>query len=145
MDLRRDYQRDGFVVLESFVDSAACDALIAINSSSPAADRIFVGTIVGLVVGKPLGVLLWSGIAMSMRVATAPEGVTLRQFVGAACLCGVGDTMSLLMADRAFGPADAAVAKLAVLAGSVNAGTVGSLVLRSRAVAATARAGLPRE
>jgi hypothetical protein len=45
---------------------------------------------------------------------------------------GIGDTLALLMADRAFSPDDAAVAKLAVLTGSAIAAIVGILVLRRR-------------
>ena len=45
--------------------------------------------------------------------------MTLRNFIGAACLCGVGDTVALLMADQAFPQGtDAAVAKIGVLVGS---------------------------
>ena len=55
--------------------------------------------VAGLVIGKPLGILLASGLAILVRLAVAPEGWTLRQRVGAACLCRVGDTMALLMAD----------------------------------------------
>lgn len=86
---------------------------------------------VGLVIGKPLGILLASVIAIATGIAVRPEGVSTRQFVGAACLCGVGDTLSLLMADRAFGPEAAAVAKLGVLAGSILAGLIGVVVLRA--------------
>ncbi len=125
-----------YVILPAFAFSAA-GVSGAIDFSSHDAGRIFTGIAVALVIGKPLGILLASGFAIAARLAIASEGVTKRQFVGAACLCGVGDTMALLMADRAFAPADAAVAKLAVLAGSVIAGILGTLVLRSRAVAVT--------
>jgi NhaA family Na+:H+ antiporter len=91
----------------------------------------------GLVAGKPIGILIASAVAVATRLATPLEGVTLRQFVGAACLCGVGDTMALLMADRAFTPDEAAVAKLGVLMGSVIAGLVGTAVLARRRVAST--------
>ena len=65
------------------------------------------------------------------------EGVGLRHFVGAACLCGVADTMALLMADRAFTTHEAAVAKVAVLVGSALAGVLGAFVLRNRRPART--------
>jgi NhaA family Na+:H+ antiporter len=56
--------------------------------------------------------------------------VSARSFIGAACLCGVGDTVSLLMADQAFpeGP-DSAIAKIGVLIGSVLAAGLGAAVL----------------
>jgi NhaA family Na+:H+ antiporter len=107
--------------------------------SSPDGQRILAGTVLGLVVGKPAGILLASWLSVWVRIAVAPEGVTMRQFVGAACLCGVGDTMALLMADRAFSLEQAALAKLGVLVGSVIAGCVGLIVLRGAAHVSTPR------
>jgi NhaA family Na+:H+ antiporter len=66
--------------------------------SSPEQVHILAGTTLGLVAGKPIGILAASAIAVATRLATSLEGVTLRQFVGAGCLCGVGDTLALLMA-----------------------------------------------
>ena len=125
-----------FVILPVFALSAT-GVRVTTEFASPYAGRIFEGVALGLVVGKPLGILLASGLAMAARLAVAPEGVTRRDFVGAACLCGVGDTLALLMADRALNPSDAAVAKLAVLTGSAIAAILGTLVLQSRRVAAT--------
>ena len=86
----------------------------------------------GLVIGKPLGVSLASWLAVRFGLALPPVGVSLRGFLGAACLCGVGDTVALLMADQAFASdADAAIAKLGVLLGSTLAGGLGALVLVS--------------
>jgi NhaA family Na+:H+ antiporter len=85
--------------------------------------------VLGLVVGKPIGVLVASAVAVATGLATPLKGVTLPQFIGAACLCGVGDTLALLMADRALSPDDAGVAKLGVLMGSVIAGLTGTAVL----------------
>jgi NhaA family Na+:H+ antiporter len=126
-----------YVILPMFAFSAAGVA-ITTDFSSPGAGRIFAGIVIGLVIGKPLGILLSCGLALALRLAIAPPGLTKRHFVGAACLCGVGDTMALLMADRAFASGAAAVAKLAVLAGSVLAGALGMIVLFARAPA-TAR------
>jgi NhaA family Na+:H+ antiporter len=54
----------------------------------------------------------------------------VRHFFGAACLCGIGDTVSLLMADQAFAQeVDAAIAKIGVLAGSVIAAAIGAAIL----------------
>jgi len=116
---------------------SATGVRLATDFSSDGAVRIFMGIVIGLLIGKPLGILLASGLAIVGRVAVAPEGLSRRQFFGAACLCGVGDTMSLLMADRAFGPNEAEVAKLGVLVGSVLAGALGMTILRVRAVTET--------
>ncbi len=119
-----------YAILPAFAFSAT-GVRLAIDVSSHDAASIVAGVTAGLVIGKPLGILLASWLAIGLRFAIGPEGVSTRQLVGAACLCGVGDTVALLMADRAFVPDDAAVAKLAVLAGSVIAGVLGTLVLRA--------------
>jgi NhaA family Na+:H+ antiporter len=131
------------VILPLFALSATGVAL-DVDLSSPAARTVLWGVILGLVIGKPLGVLLASLVAVKLRVAATPEGVTLRNFVGAACLCGIGDTVALLMADQAFPEGlGSAVAKIGVLLGSVLAAALGAAVLaldlRSRAVTSAVR------
>jgi len=75
---------------------------------------------------RPLASLL----AIKARFALAPDGVTVRNFIGAACLCGVGDTVALLMADQAFAQGtESAVAKIGVLIGSTLAALLGATVL----------------
>jgi NhaA family Na+:H+ antiporter len=117
-----------YVVLPLFAFSAT-GVSFAIDPSSRERLHILAGTILGLVVGKPVGVVLATAAAVATGLAVPPSRVTRRQFVGAACLCGVGDTLALLMADRAFSPGEAAVAKLGVLVGSVVAGLMGTAVL----------------
>ena len=125
-----------YVVLPLFAFSATGVSL-GIDLSSPERLHILAGTVLGLVAGKPIGILVASAAAVATGLASPLEGVTLRQFVGAACLCGVGDTMALLMADRALPPDVAAVAKLGVLTGSVIAGLVGTSVLAQRRATST--------
>ncbi len=93
---------------------------------------ILLGVVLGLVVGKPLGIFFAGWLAVKVGIAAAPPGVSLRTIVGAACLCGVGYTMSLLMAEQALPDAgEAAVAKVGVLVGSTLAAAVGTAVLLS--------------
>jgi NhaA family Na+:H+ antiporter len=103
---------------------------LRVDASSEDSRRILIGVILGLVVGKPLGVLVASWLAVKSRFAVALEGVGLRPFIGAACLCGVSDTVALLMADHVFSSAsEAATSKIGVLIGSAIAATIGTLVL----------------
>jgi NhaA family Na+:H+ antiporter len=98
--------------------------------SSPDAVRVLVGVILGLVIGKPLGILLASLLAIKSRLARTPSDMTVRNFIGAACLCGIGDTVALLMADQAFhDSAYADVAKAGVLIGSVIAAALGAMII----------------
>jgi NhaA family Na+:H+ antiporter len=107
---------------------------LSLDLSSTNTARVFAGVVLGLVVGKPAGVFVASILAIKLYVAVAPKGVNMRNLFGAACLCGVGDTLSFLMADQAFphGP-DAAAAKIGVLAGSVLAAALGALILAATA------------
>jgi NhaA family Na+:H+ antiporter len=120
-----------YAILPLFAFSAT-GVRLDLDLSPPGAGRILLGVVLGLVIGKPLGVSIASGLAIRLGLALPPEDVSLRAFLGAACLCGVGDTVALLLADQAFAiDADAAIAKLAVLLGSALAGGLGALVLMS--------------
>lgn len=89
----------------------------------------------GLVLGKPIGVLLLSGLAVKLGVARLPEGIGLRQLVVLGVVAGIGFTMSLFIAQLAFvDPALLGAAKLGVLAASLVAGVLslalGAILLR---------------
>ena len=90
------------------------------------------GVFAGLVVGKPLGVLAASWLAVRSGFASLPEGATWRQIAGVSVLCGIGFTMSLFIANLAFpGHADQLVAaKVGILGASVLAGAVGAALIR---------------
>ena len=88
------------------------------------------GIIVGLVAGKPAGVLLMSWFAVKSGRGALPEGVTWTQLAGAACLAGIGFTMSLFISDLAFAEEHLiATAKVGILAASLAAGIAGFALL----------------
>jgi len=90
--------------------------------------RATLGITVALLAGKPLGVLVASALALRLRVATLPVGLGPRQLVVLGLAAGIGFTMSLFIAQLAFGVGGSlANAKLGVLAGSVFA-TLATLV-----------------
>lgn len=107
---------------------------LSLNLSSPDTARILAGVVLGLVIGKPAGICVASFLAIKSRIAVAAKGIDLRDFLGAACLCGVGDTLSFLMADQAFphAPDAAAAAKIGVLIGSVLAAAIGAVILAAK-------------
>jgi NhaA family Na+:H+ antiporter len=126
-----------YVVLPLFAFSATGVAL-SVDLHSSQATHVLLGVILGLVVGKPLGVSLTALAAVKARIALAPEDTTPRAFFGAAILCGVSDPVGLLMADQAFPHGDfAALAKIGVLVGSILAALLGALVLVSSEAAVT--------
>ena len=126
-----------YVVLPLFAFSAT-GITLSLGQQTPGGVRVLVGVILGLLVGKPLGICLASLLAVKARIALPPEDVSLRAFIGAACLCGVGDTVALLMADQAFPhEAYAEVAKMGVLAGSILAAALGVLIIATGPAAVT--------
>lgn len=98
------------------------------------ASPLALGIIVGLVIGKPLGIALFSWIAVRAGKGMLPEGVTWAQVVGAGCLAGIGFTMSLFISDLAFSdPELITAAKIGILFASLTSGILGFVIL-SRAL-----------
>ncbi len=89
----------------------------------------------GLVVGKPVGILLFSWLAVRFNIAEKPASYNWRQLFGAGALAGIGFTMSLFIASEAFPIAtDFAAAKIAIFIASIVAGLVGAAILWKRVV-----------
>jgi NhaA family Na+:H+ antiporter len=99
-------------------------------SSFPADFSVPLGAGLGLLVGKQLGIFLFTLAAAGLGIARLPGSV--KQVYGVAVLGGIGFTVALFIAELAFAPAPGllAGAKLGILAGSLLAGIAGSLVLR---------------
>ena len=115
---------------------ALANAGVAIGGNLVAVlmDPLALGVIVGLVVGKPVGIGLLSWFAVKSGRGALPEGVTWAQVFGAGCLAGIGFTMSLFITDLAFdNEALIATAKIGILAASLASGILGFIVL-SRAL-----------
>ena len=90
------------------------------------------GVIVGLVVGKQVGITAFAWLAVKSGLAALPQGVSWRQIYGAAWLGGIGFTMSLFIAGLAFGEGTPLlVAKFSILLASLLAGLGGWYILRS--------------
>jgi NhaA family Na+:H+ antiporter len=94
------------------------------------ASPVSLGVIVGLVVGKPLGIVLFCWLAVKLRIALLPQGIRWSQMIGAGCLAGVGFTMSIFIATSAFEGDQLNAVKLSVLVGSIFAAVFGMLVLQ---------------
>lgn len=86
--------------------------------------------ILGLVVGKPVGIVTAAMAAVRLGFAEKPDTYSWRQLAGAGALAGIGFTMSLFIAGQAFtNPTDFAAAKIAVFAASLIAGVAGVAIL----------------
>lgn len=88
--------------------------------------------ILGLILGKPLGIMAGVAIALSARIATLPRGCSWASILGVACLAGIGFTMSLFIGTLAFSSdIHSAQVRLGVICGSLVSACLGYLVLRS--------------
>jgi len=120
------------VVLPLFAFSAT-GVKLELDLSSPGAMRVLAGVVLWLVLGKPLGILDRVGAGHPVGRRAGAGGISVRQFLGAACLCGVADTVALLMADQASLPGTlASVAKIGCLVGSLVAAGLGTMVMVAR-------------
>src|SRR5689334_9335221 len=95
--------------------------------------RLMAAITLGLVVGKSLGIVAASWLAVRSGIALKPEAYSWRQLVGAGALGGIGFTMSLFIAGLAFpNPADYAAAKIAIFIASLIAAVLGMIILYPR-------------
>jgi NhaA family Na+:H+ antiporter len=85
-----------------------------------------IGIYAGLVVGKPIGILLFSGIAVMMGICALPTDLRWKHIFGAGLLAGIGFTMSIFITLLAFNGAGAiAAAKIAIVFASFSASVFG--------------------
>jgi NhaA family Na+:H+ antiporter len=112
------------------LDASALEGLLSANS---------VGILLGLVLGKPLGVFLLCLLAVRLGVSALPQGIGWRHIAGAGMLGGIGFTMSIFITNLAFVGDETTIkiSKLAVLGASLLAGILGYLWLRTSAVSGT--------
>lgn len=120
----------GYVIMPIFALANAGviisgDSLDAASSSS-----ITAGVALGLVLGKPIGITVFSFLAVRSGLAILPAGVGWRQVLGAGMLGGIGFTVALFITELAYN--DQVLiddAKMGILGGSILAGVVGYLFL----------------
>ncbi len=120
-----------FAILPLFALANADVSLAGLDVSDAATVAAFAGIAAGLVVGKPVGVMLTSLVLVKAGVAELPRGVRWAHMLGAGLLAGVGFTMAIFVANLAY--VDAAyvtAAKAGILGASLVAGIVGYLTLR---------------
>ena len=120
-----------FIILPIFA-LANTGVLVGADWMQDVASVNSIGIMAGLVVGKPLGVMLLCLIAVTIGVCRLPPDLNWRHVFGAGLLGGIGFTMSIFIANLAFS-GDAQIvnaSKMAILLASLMAGTMGFLWLR---------------
>lgn len=106
---------------------------------------VVVGITVALVVGKPLGVVLTAWVATHWGRLKLPKGLRVRDLVPAACACGIGFTVSFLIASLAYAHTDlSAEARFGVLVASLLAAAVSGVLLSRQSKRYEAKAAAAR-
>jgi Na+:H+ antiporter, NhaA family len=109
-------------------------------------NRVVLGIVLGLVVGKTVGVFSFTILGEKLGLGSLPTGVTYRTVFGLALTAGIGFTVALFIAGLAYdaGSLTTASAKIGILAGSVIAGVLGYSFLKASPAPAEPD-GLPAE
>jgi NhaA family Na+:H+ antiporter len=114
-----------FVIMPVF---ALANAGVAIDRGA-GADPVAWAVAAGLVVGKPLGIVLFSWVGVRAGLAQLPTGVDWKVLLGGGCLAGIGFTMSLFIAGLALPGELLDAGKVGILAGSAISAMLGSVLL----------------
>jgi NhaA family Na+:H+ antiporter len=115
-----------FALANAGVTFAGMDVIGAITSP------VSLGIIVGLFIGKQVGIFGFSWLAVKLKFSSLPEGVNWKKIYAAGILAGIGFTMSLFIAGLAF--ADESLielSKIGVLSGSLISGVLGYILLKA--------------
>lgn len=95
------------------------------------ATSVSYGIIGGLVLGKPIGIMIFAYIAVALGIASLPSGLKWKHILGTGMLAGIGFTMSIFVAILAFdNPAYVATAKIAIITASLISAVVGLIYLK---------------
>jgi NhaA family Na+:H+ antiporter len=120
-----------YLVLPLFALASAGVNLSAEKLTLAISSPIALGIVLGLVAGKAVGITAFSFLAVQSKIAGLAEGLTWSGIAGVGILAGVGFTVALFISSLSFGDETlVATAKIAVLAASLAAGSIGYFYLR---------------
>lgn len=104
--------------------------LLPSNMKFVFSSTISLGIMLGLVIGKPLGIFLFSFIGTKLKMAALPSNATWKQLLGVGMLSGIGFTMSIFTATLSFSLDSAQIiSKVAIIAASLISGILGFVYL----------------
>jgi Na+:H+ antiporter, NhaA family len=115
----------GFAIMPIF---ALANAGVPIQLDALGAP-VSLAVMLGLLIGKPVGIVLLSWLAVRAGLAKLPDGVGWKALVGAGCLAGIGFTMALFIAGLALTGSLLDTAKIGILSGSVLSAALGMVLL----------------
>jgi Na+:H+ antiporter, NhaA family len=103
---------------------------LSIDISASFLTPLSIGIVIGLFIGKPLGIVLFSYLPKWFRLSDGPSVIGLKQIVGLGFTAGIGFTMSIFIASLSFPEEDLLnLSKLAIIAGSVLSAITGLMIL----------------
>jgi NhaA family Na+:H+ antiporter len=115
----------GFIIMPLFAFANAGVPISAADLKDPIATAVFFG----LTLGKPLGVISFSWLAVRSGIALRPPSLDWGMLAGGGMLAGIGFTMALFIAGLAFGDDHLNAAKLGILSASVVSAVLGTALL----------------
>ena len=121
-----------FVILPLFAIANTCIAIDS-NWQEGLAHANSIGIMAGLVVGKPIGIVLFAFLCVKLGISSLPKNLQWKQILGAGMLGGIGFTMSIFITLLAFkndGEDVITYSKIAILVASFVSGTLGFLWLK---------------
>ena len=121
-----------FVIIPIFALANAGIDLADVDVGAALTDRVTLGVLLGLLIGKPIGITLLAWLSVRAKTAVRPAGTSWGDLHAVSWLGGIGFTMSLFVANLAFGEGSPhlEMAKLGILCASILAATMGWLTLR---------------
>ena len=123
-----------FLILPLFAFANAGVVLSGVSLDS-LASHLPLGIMVGLLIGKPLGISLFCWFAIKLKFASLPKGTTFSDIMAIGILCGIGFTMSIFITSLTFGEGEGewvTLAKLGILLGSLLSAVIGYTMLKAR-------------
>ena len=127
----------GFIILPLFAFFNADISLDSMNFSS-LSNPVPLGIMLGLLVGKPIGITFLTYLSIKLKICTLPNNVNLYDILGVSFLCGIGFTMSLFINALAFPEVSQVIyfgqefSKSGIFFGSILSGIIGYIILKIR-------------
>lgn len=122
-----------FVIMPVFALANAGVSFGGIGLSAVTSNNIAIGVMLGLLIGKPLGIMLATLLLTKLKLARLSGALTMRRILGVGFLASIGFTMSMFISTLAFTDAAFLIqAKLGIFAASIAGGVAGYALLREK-------------
>ncbi|MFT3750222.1 MAG: Na+/H+ antiporter NhaA [Agriterribacter sp.] len=122
-----------FIIIPIFALANAGVSVLDIDIKEIFSTNVALGVALGLLIGKTVGIFLFTWLCVKFRIAPFPEGMNLKSLLGLGLLGAIGFTMSLFVTQLAFShEAYKVQAKIGIFAASVIGGILGYMILKSQ-------------